>query len=191
MSKKFLFVLATVVTVFISIFCIIWAAVFGFDPANPQNMSPLFNLLWCAFAGLGLVVAQQGSFKTLPNMLCSAAVGPLYGMIFFGLLGVLMSNGVSALVAFGICALAVTYLLALLHVVVLEKTYFNAVAMTLGTYGIWFALKDPGDPTNYNWLYGAVFFLIGTAYGTIFVPITVFVMSKISKPDEISIEAAE
>ncbi len=190
MSKKFLFVLATVVTVFITIFCVIWAAIFNFDPVHPENMSPLFNLLWCAFAGLGLVVAQQGSFKTLPNMLCSAAAGPLYGMFFFGLLGVLMSNGVSSLAAFGICAIIVTYVLALVHVVILEKTWFNTVAMTLGTYGIWFALKNPADSTNYNWLYGAIFFLIGTAYGTIFVPITIFIMNKISKPESENVEVA-
>jgi len=39
-------------------------------------------------------------------------------------------------------------------------------------------------------LYGAIFFLIGTAYGTIFVPIAVFIMSKISKSESEDVEAA-
>lgn len=189
MNKKFLFVLATVVTLGITLFCVVWAAIFNFDPIHPENMSPLFNLLWYAFAGLGLVVASQGSFKTLPNMLLSACCGPLYGMFFFGLLSVCLGAGLSPLMSFFICALVVTYVLALLHVVVLEKTWFNSVAFTLGTYGIWFALKNSADPTNYNWLYGAIFFLIGTAYGTIFVPITMSIMGKISKPETNSVEA--
>lgn len=183
MNKKFLFILATVVTTFIAIFCIVWAAIFNFNPMNPEVMNPMFNLLWCAFAGLGLVVAQRGSFKTLPNMLCSAAVGPLYGILFFGMLDFLMGNGFTPLMSFGICAVVVTYIITLLHVVVLEKTWFNTVAMTLGTYGIFFAVKNPADPTNYNWLYGAIFFMIGTTYATIFEPIAVAIMKKVSKSE--------
>ncbi len=182
MDKKFLFVLATVVTFGIAIFCFLWAVIFGFDPLHPENMSRLFNLLWTAFAGLGLVVAYQGSFKELPHMFCSAAVGPFYGVFFFSLLGLCMNSGLSPLVSFTICAVVVTYVLTLLHVVLLEKTWFNKVAMTLGTYGIWFALKNPADPTDYNWLYGTLFFLAGVCYGTIFVPITVFVMGYLSSP---------
>jgi hypothetical protein len=183
MNNKFFFVLATVVTLGITLFCVVWAAIFHFDPIHPENMSPLFNLLWCAFAGLGLVVAQQGNVKTLPNMLCSALCGPLYGVFFFGLLGLCLGAGMSALVSFFVCALVVTYVLTILHIVVLKNTWFNFVAFTLGTYGIWFALKVPSDPTNYNWLYGTLFFLIGTAYGTIFEPITLLIMSSISKPE--------
>jgi hypothetical protein len=183
MENKFFFVLATVVTLGITIFCVAWAAIFNFDPIHPKNMSPLFNLLWCAFAGLGLVVAQQGSFKTLPNMLLSASCGPFYGVFFFGLLDFCLKTGLSSLVSFFICALVVTYVLTILHVVVLRNTWFNFVAFTLGTYGIWFALKQPSDPTNYNWLYGTVFFLIGTAYATIFVPIAEFIMRKFTPSD--------
>jgi hypothetical protein len=183
MNNKFFFVLATVVTLGITLFCVVWAAIFNFDPIHPTNMSPLFNLLWCAFAGLGLVVAQQGSFKTLPHMLCSALCGPLYGVFFFGLLNICLRAGLSALVSFFVCALVVTYVLTILHIVVLKNTWLNLVAFTLGTYGIWFALKVPSDPTNYNWLYGTLFFLIGTAYGTIFVPITEFIMGTIFKPE--------
>lgn len=184
MDRKFQFALATVVTLGITLFCVVWAAIFHFNPIDPEKMSPLFNLLWCAFAGLGLVVAQQGSFKTLPNMLFSAAAGPLYGMLFFGLLGVLLGAGLVPLAAFAVCALVVTYVLAVMHVVILDKTWFNNVAFTLGTYGIWFALKNTADPSNLNWLYGAIFFLIGTAYGTVFVPITVLVMKIFGRPGQ-------
>jgi len=186
MNKKFLFILATTVTLGITLFCVVWAAIFNFNPINPGEMNPLFNLLWCAFAGLGLVVAQQGSFKTLPNMLLSACCGPFYGMFFFGLLNVCLGAGLSPLVSFFICALVVTYVLALLHVVVLEKTWFNYVAFTLGTYGIWFALKNQANPADLSWLYGAIFFLIGTAYGTIFGPIAGYIYGKTTKPDTAS-----
>jgi hypothetical protein len=181
LNNKFFFILATVVTLGITLFCVVWAAIFNFNPIHPEKMSPLFSLLWCAFAGLGLVVAQQGSFKTLPNMLSSALCGPLYGVFFFGLLKYCLSAGLSPLISFFICALVVTYVLTILHIVVLKNTWFNLVAFTLGTYGIWFALKQPSDPTNYNWLYGTIFFLIGTAYGTIFVPITEFTMQKLER----------
>lgn len=164
-------ILAATITLALTLFCVVWAIIFNFNPIEPSKMNPLFGLLWTAFAGLGLVVAQQGTIKTLPNMLLSAACGPLYGVIFFGLLGLFLGMGLPTIVAFGLCALLVTYLLALLHVVLLKDTVFNMVAFTLGTYGIWFALKDNADPANLNWLYGAIFFLIGTAYGTIIGPI--------------------
>lgn len=120
MDKRFAFVLATIIMMGLTIFCLAWALIFNFDPINPQNMSPMFPLLWCAFAGLGLVVAAQGTFKTLPNMLFSACCGPFYGMFFYGLLNILMGMGLSAIVSFAICAIIVTYVLALLHVVVLR-----------------------------------------------------------------------
>jgi hypothetical protein len=182
MPKKFFVILATVVTLGLTVFCVVWALIFRFNPINPSQMSPLFNLLWTAFAGLGLVVAQKGSFKTLPNMIGSAAFGPIYGFCFFALLNLLMGWGLSPIVSFGICALLVTYLLALVHVVFLKDTWFNAVAFTLGTYGIWFALKDNANPSNLNWLYGYFFFMIGTAYSTLFEPITVAIFKKLEKP---------
>jgi hypothetical protein len=180
MSKKFFFVLATTITIGITLFCIVWAVIFRFNPIDSSKMHPLFSLLWCAFAGLGLVVAQRGSFKTLPNMLCSAACGPIYGIGFFSLLNLLLRWGLSPVVAFGICALILTYLLTIVHVVVLKDTWFNMGAFVLGTYGIWFALKD-GNPANINWLWGAIFFLIGTAYATMFEPIAVSIFQKIEK----------
>lgn len=178
MPKKFLFILASTVTAGITVFCVAFALVFNFSPMDPSRMHPLFNLLWCAFAGLGLVVAQKGTFKTLPNMLSSAVCGPVYGVCFFGLLNLLMAQGVSSIMAFGICALLVTYLLALVHILVLKDTWFNMPAFTLGTYGIWFALKESGNPANMNWLWGAIFFLIGTAYATLFEPIAMAVFKK-------------
>jgi hypothetical protein len=181
MPRKFFMVLAATITLALTLFCVVWAVLFNFDPINPSRMNPLFNLLWTAFAGLGLVVAQQGSFKTLPNMLLSAACGPVYGVIFFALLAFLLGMGVPTIVAFGICALLVTYLLALMHVVLLKDTVFNMVAFTLGTYGIWFALKDNANPANMNWLWGAVFFLIGTAYGTVIGPIAEAVYGAMEK----------
>jgi len=181
MDKRFPFILATTIMVCLAIFCLAWALIFNFDPINPQNMSSMFPLLWCAFAGLGLVVAAQGSFKTLPNMLLSACCGPLYGMFFYGLLNILMGMGLSAIVSFAICAIIVTYVLALLHVVVLANTWFNATAFVLGTYGIWFALKNQADPSNYNWLYGTIFFLIGTAYATFIGPIAMKILAMLPK----------
>jgi len=180
MPLRFFFILATTVTVGITIFCVTWAIIFGFNPTDSSRMNPLFNLLWCAFAGLGLVVAQKGTLKTLPNMLLSGACGPGYGVCFFSLLSLLMGLGASAVVAFGICALLVTYLLTLVHIVVLKDTWFNMPAFTLGTYGLWFALKDPANPNNLNWLWGAVFFLIGTAYATLFEPVAAAIFKKIA-----------
>jgi len=184
MSRKFYFVLATTVTIGITLFCIVWAVLFNFNPIDASKMHPLFSLLWCAFAGLGLVVAQRGSFKTLPNMLCSAACGPFYGVCFFGLLNMLLGWGLGPIVSFGICALLITYLLTLVHVVVLKDTVFNMAAFALGTYGIWFALKENGNPSNINWLWGAIFFMIGTAYATMFEPVAVLIFQKIDKSAE-------
>ncbi|MFA6505459.1 MAG: hypothetical protein WCT14_05135 [Treponemataceae bacterium] len=183
MPRKFFMILAATITLALTAFCVVWAIIFNFNPIDPSKMNPLFGLLWTAFAGLGLVVAQQGTFKTLPNMLLSAACGPVYGIIFFGLLGLFLGMGIPVIVAFGLCALIVTYLLALVHVVFLKDTVFNMVAFTLGTYGIWFALKDNANPANMNWLYGAIFFLIGTAYGTIIGPIAETVFKLTSKSE--------
>lgn len=187
-EKKFNFVLATTITIGITIFCVVWALIFNFNPINPEQQNPLFGLLWCAFSGLGLVVAQQGSFETLPHMLCSALCGPLYGVFFFGMLDWVMGFGASPIFAFFLCALVVTYVLALVHVVVLAGTWFSFTAFTLGTYGIWFALNTPNNPP-YFWLYGSIFFLIGTVYGTIFVPIALAIMKNISKPQDSSVKA--
>ncbi|OHE65858.1 MAG: hypothetical protein A2Z99_19550 [Treponema sp. GWB1_62_6] len=178
-------ILAATITLALTAFCVVWALIFNFNPIDPSRMNPLFNLLWTAFAGLGLVVAAQGTFKTLPNMLLSAACGPVYGVAFFGLLGFFLGMGIPTIVAFGLCALIVTYLLALVHVVFLKDTVFNMVAFTLGTYGIWFALKDNANPANMNWFYGAFFFLIGTAYGTIIGPIAVFIFKKTSTQEAV------
>lgn len=182
MDKKFLYVLATVVTLGVTLFCFLWAVVFGFDPLHPQHMSPLFNLSWTAFAGLGLVIANQGSFKNLPNMLCSGAVGPLYGVSFFYLLAVCMKSGLGSLASFTICVMIITFVMCILHLIVLEKTWFNMLAMTLVSYCLWLALKNPADPGNYNWLYGTIFFLIGICYGTVFVPTTMFILKYLPTP---------
>ena len=48
----------------------------------------------------------------------------------------LLGMGVPTTVTFGICALLVAFLLALVHVVLLKDTVFNMVAFTLGTCGI-------------------------------------------------------
>ncbi len=94
----------------------------------------------------------------------------------------LLGWGMGPIVAFGICALLVTYLLTIVHVVVLKDTVFNMAAFVLGTYGIWFALKENGNPSNINWLWGAIFFMIGTAYATMFEPVAVSISQKIDKP---------
>jgi hypothetical protein len=179
--KKFPFILSVVITLGLTVFCFLWALLFRFDPVHPQRMSPMFPMLWTAFWGFTIVAALQGTFKTIPSMICSACCGPFYGLCFFTLLGLCLGAGLGPALSFAITAVVVTFLLTVVHIVVLGGTWFGNIPILLGSYGIWFAFKNPADSSDLRWLYGTLFFMFGTVFATVFVPIALGVVKRLER----------
>ena len=185
MDKKFLFTLGCMVTVSLMIICLVWIFVFNYDPIHPERMSPCFGLVWCIFWGASVVIACQGTWKTLPSGILTAACGPIYGFILYTVIGLMIMNGIHPKLAFMLGAFPVTFALCIIHMVILGNTPFNNVPALLGTYGIWFALKNPVDPSNKMWLWGALAFMFGLVYATSLVPLTLWVLGKLAKPSSV------
>jgi hypothetical protein len=103
---------------------------------------PMTSCIWVLFAGFTITVASPHQLKHLPNLLASHAAGWFWAMAMFFTAGAVA--GVSSSFALGIfTAIFVgTILLLLLHIVVLGKTWFNALPVIYATIFLWFATQD-------------------------------------------------
>lgn len=106
--------------------------------------SPFPAMLSVFFIGLGLTFAAGPSPKQTPNFIASLLAGSIWALLYFQLDGFLHTFGMNADLAFWLGIFIFVLCSAPLHLIVLQKTWFNQLPLVYGAVTCVF-IEGPGQ----------------------------------------------
>ncbi len=103
--------------------------------------SPIANLnyLFMSFISVPLFLSVGATRKLLPNYICSAVAGVVWGLIFLYCINAIAGAGYSVAIAMLLGVAVCTTICCALHMTVLGNTWFNTIPMIFGALAATFA----------------------------------------------------
>lgn len=139
----------------------IYGAVFAYTPLNTVVQG---GYLWISLGALAVYFCDGAAAKLLPNYTFSTLAGLIWGFLGITAVGLMINSGLSATVATCITLFVLTLIVVGLHIILLEKTWFNKSTMVFATLA--FVFSQGG--TNIIYIGFSILggFLLGVAIST-------------------------
>lgn len=140
----------------------IYGAIFAYTPLNTVVPG---GYLWISLGALAVYFCDGAAVKLLPNYTFSALAGLIWGSLGVTGIGLMIGLGLSATLATCIGLFVLTLIVVGLHIILLEKTWFNKSSMVFATLA--FVFSQGG--TNIIYIGLSIFggFLLGVAISTV------------------------